>query len=754
MMRVIALLLLSSLLICSAVAQNPVMSLKKRWLTLSGEQPMVIARGGFSGLFPDSSESAFKVALPLGIKDTILYCDMQLTKDLVAFCQTELPLENSTTIAAVYPKGQKTYVVNGKPMQGWFAVDFTADQLLNNVALTQNILTRPSIFDEMFPPFTIDDLSAIPAPIWINVQYDTFFNQHKLSAVKYISQMGPKTLFYVSSPEIGFLKNVASLVDQKTVRLVLKFLEPETVEPTTKQTYGAILKNLALVKQYARGILVPKDYIWPVGKDMYLQPATTLVADAHKAGLEIYAYGFASDFPASYNYSYDPAAEYLQFINNAEFSVDGVMTDFPNTASEAIACLAHHQKFPRQKTGQALIITHNGASGDYAPCTDLAYEKAIYDGADIIDCSVQLTIDGVLFCSDSADLSKSTNALVMFMSLSTVIPEIQAQNGIFSFDLTWSQIQTLKPQLVSPLQNGLPRNPAYKDKGRLLTLTEFLDLAKVKAVSGVLIDIQNAVYLAGKKNLDITASVRAALSNATFDKQSTQQVLIQSDDTSVLAKFKDIPTYKRVLFIEEIIGDAPKQPVQEIKKHADAVTVFRSSLMPSNAAGFTTVSTKVVDEMHAANISVYVSTLYNEYVALGFDYFADPLVEITTFVKGLHVDGVVTEYPLTASRYMRSPCSDPSSKPRTDKFQVTFLPVEPGAVYSIAPDDARPPAAAPAPSLEVSDVVDPPLPEVTNAPPQGAPAPSQKKSSSTANVASVGLVILASLVLGVLTIEC
>lgn len=33
-----------------------------------------------------------------------------------------------------YPKDQKTYNVNGKDIRGWFALDFTADQLLNNVS--------------------------------------------------------------------------------------------------------------------------------------------------------------------------------------------------------------------------------------------------------------------------------------------------------------------------------------------------------------------------------------------------------------------------------------------------------------------------------------------------------------------------------------------------------------------------------------------------------------------------------------------
>lgn len=91
-----------------------------------------------------------------------------------------------------------------------------------------------------------------------------------------------------------------------------------------------------------------------------------------------------------------------------------------------------------------LIISRNGASGIFPGCSDLAYEQAISDGADIIDCTVQMSKDGVAFCLDSADLSGGTTALSTFLAKSTKIPEIQNNAGIFSFDLSWNEIQTLK----------------------------------------------------------------------------------------------------------------------------------------------------------------------------------------------------------------------------------------------------------------------------------------------------------------------
>ena len=95
-----------------------------------------------------------------------------------------------------------------------------------------------------------------------------------------------------------------------------------------------------------------------------------------------------------------------------------------------------------------MVITHNGASGVYPGSTDLAYQQAVDDGADIIDCSVQMTKDGIPFCLDTADLATSTTAKATFLSRAATIPEIQRNNGIFSFDLTWSEIQTLKRNIL------------------------------------------------------------------------------------------------------------------------------------------------------------------------------------------------------------------------------------------------------------------------------------------------------------------
>jgi len=236
---------------------------------------------------------------------------------------------------------------------------------------------------------------------------------------------------------------------------------------------------LTFVKTFASGILVPKSYILPLDDQQYLLPHTSLVQDAHKAGLEVFVSGFANDIDIAHDYSFDPVSEYLSFVDNGNFSVDGVLSDFPITASASLDCFSH---VGRNATKQVdfLVITKDGASGDYPGCTDLAYKKAIKDGADVIDCSVQLSSDGTPFCLSSIDLGNSTTvSLTAFRNRSTTVPELGSLGAIYTFSLTWAEIQTLTPAISNPYRvTSLFRNPKQKNAGKLFSLSDFLSLAK------------------------------------------------------------------------------------------------------------------------------------------------------------------------------------------------------------------------------------------------------------------------------------
>ncbi|XP_064999209.1 glycerophosphodiester phosphodiesterase GDPDL4-like [Musa acuminata AAA Group] len=714
------------------------------WRTLSGNSPAIIAKGGFSGLFPDSSSYAYSSVSGTSANGTTLWCDVRLTKDSVGICLPDIKLDNCTTIQYYFGMGKKTYVVNGVKTSGWFSVDYSISDLAP-VTLTQAIYSRTYRFDSAgLPILSVDDVvtQVQPSSLWLNIQHDAFYTQHNLSMSNYVLSLTKRvTVNYLSSPELAFLRRIAPSFTNTKTKLIFRFLDKGIKEPSTNRTYRLLLNNLKLIRTFASGILVPKSYIWPVTPDNYLLPYTSIVTDAHKAGLEIYAADFANDNLFSYNYSYDPLTECLSFIDNGLFSVDGVVTDFPITPSEAIGCFSRLNK--SRVDGKPLIISNNGASGDYPDCTDLAYNKAVEDGADVIDCPVQVTQDKILICMSSVDLIEDTTVTKSpYKSRLSDIPKLKSTAGIFTFNLTWNEIQKLKPIISQPMSEyGLKRNPRNINSGNFTKLSDFLALANNKSLSGILIGIENAVFMAEQLRIDVVDAVISALNDAGKNKTASE-VMIQSTDSSVLVKFKQLTKYKLVYKIDEVVGDAIASSVKDIEAFADAVALPKESIYAVNNL-FTTEITDLVPKLHAAGLDVYVYVLRNEFVSQPWDFLSDGTVEINAYVVKAGVDGIITDFPGTASRYKRNSCSKLGSKKPN-----YMLPIKAGQLLPLMAPDALPPALAPMPVLNASDVVEPPFPQVTpkgsvgaEAPPPTAPPKAPSPSSGQQQIASLLLAL-------------
>ncbi|KAK2991684.1 hypothetical protein RJ640_000393 [Escallonia rubra] len=622
------------LLLTSLVAAQRSTNRTRLWQTLHGNAPLVIARGGFSGQFPDSSDFSYSMALNISIDNLIIWCDVQLTSDGAGICLPDLRLDNSTNVGVVFKNKQKKYLVNGVPMEGWFSVDFSLSELAN-VTLIQGVLSRINRFDEsQLQILTVEDVSQKyqPPGLWLNIQHDAFFSQHNLSMRKFVDYASRKVkVDYISSPEVNFLRSISTQFKPRKTKIVFRFLGRDDIEPSTNQTYGLLLKKLTFIKSFASGILVPKSYIWPVDGSLYLQPHTSVALDAHKEGLEVFASDFANDVPFAYNFSYDPVAECLFFIDNGNFSVDGVLSDFPVTPSLAIDCFSH--------------------------------------------------LDG----DGSADAAISN-------------PE---------------------------MEYSLFRNPKFRYSGKLLTLSEFLALANnATSVSGVLIGIENASYLAEKQGLSVTDAVLDALSRAGYSNETDKRAMILSSNSSVLKNIKKRSNYELVYEVDENIRDAQNSAVMDIKEFAHSVVMNKDSIFPRNAA-YLTGATDVVPKLQASNLSVYVQLFSNEIQSQAWDFFSDPYLEINTFVERAQVNGVITDFPATATRYRRNRCLRLG-----DKTPPYMNPVEPGSLLQyIYP---QPPAEAPNPVLTDSDVIEPPLPSVVkpstngtdnNGPAAAAPTP-------------------------------
>ncbi|XP_006346174.1 glycerophosphodiester phosphodiesterase GDPDL4 [Solanum tuberosum] len=697
------------LLCCSAafVAAQRSSNVTSKWKTLSGDAPKVIARGGFSGLLPDSSYNAYLLAQAISLADWVAWCDVQLTKDGVGICFPDIKLNNASDIDTLYLNRNNNYSVNGIPQTGWFSIDFNIKDLAP-VSLKQGVYSRSPRFDGTPQQIlTVQDVATQVKPpgLWLNIQHDSFYSQHNLSMRSFVISLSRSVIAnYISSPEVNFLRSIASRLNPRVTKRVFRFLNEDDIEPSTSQTYGSLVKNLTFIKTFAAGILVPKHYIWPMDSSLYLQPHTSVVSDAHKEGLEIYAADFVNDVPFAYNYSYDPVAEYLSFIDNGEFSVDGVLSDFPMSPSASVDCFSHLGANDKPQV-KLQIITPQGASGEYPGCTDLAYTKAASDGADILGCPVQMTKDGIPFCLGSINLIDTTTAAQSpFSDIATTVPELQITDGILTINLNWSDIQTLKPAISTRYSDySLSRNPKARNDGNFMSLADFLTFSKNANVSGVLISIENAAYLA-KQGLGVTDAVSDALSTAGYNNQTAKKVMIQSNDSSVLEEFKK-SSYELVYLVDEDISDIKNSTLLEIKTFAKSVVITKNSVFPSEGA-FIIGQTNVVQKLQSANLPVYVRLFNNEFVSQAWDFFSDSSTELNNYVLGAGVDGLVTEYPGTAARYRRNRCLAYKDLPSY------MSPVQPGSLLGLMTVQSMPPVEPPNPVLDVSDVTEPPLPPV------------------------------------------
>ncbi|KAJ4841991.1 hypothetical protein Tsubulata_005423 [Turnera subulata] len=720
------------------------------WSTLSGNPPLVIARGGFSGMFPYGSANAFQLASYASVPDLVVWCNVQLTKDGFGVCLPELLMQNATNVAAEFPDREKAYPVNGVPTSGYFTVDFTYYELgsIRRETVVQGIYTRSERFDSSFQIETVERMAALkPSGIWLDIQHNAFYSEHNLSMRSYVLSVSTAVAVkYISSPEVDFLRSIASIFKPNRTKLIFCVLDPDDTEPSTNQTYSSLLKNLTFIKKFASGILIPKTYIWPQ-ENFYLQPHTSIVLDAHKAGLEVFASGFYNDVQLSYNYSYDPVTEYLNFIDNGNFSVDGVLSDFPVTPSAARECFSHVGKNASEQV-KILIISKYGASGDYPGCTDMAYQHAMSDGADVIDCPVQLSRDGIPFCSASMNLLDNTNVgETDFISLLQSIPGIGS--GIFSFSLTWDQIQNLTPAISNPyLDFSLKRNPMFKSAGKLQTLADFLALAKnSSSLSGVLISFENATYLMEKQALPVIDVVLDVLRKAGYESQTAKRVMIQSSNSSTLLKFGGKKNYELVYEADQTIGNMSDYAIKDIKTFADSVVLQKGSVI-TTSSGFLTTTTNVVSRLQASGLSVYVQTFHNEFVAQAWDFFSDPTVEVNSYYLIANISGVITDFPQTSARYRKNRCLSSATLPSY------MTPVEPGALVRNFASDFNPvdnaisPANFAGPSSNTSGTTG-----EAQYPPDGQPDIRKRNTKEqnkmvVSSVLSTGILLLLVLALG------
>jgi glycerophosphoryl diester phosphodiesterase len=332
----------------------------QHWATLDGSPPLVIAHRGASGHRPEHTLASYQLAIEFGAD--YIEPDLVATSDGHLVARHE-PLLDDTTDVKRHPEfaaRRSTKLLDGKEVTGFFASDFTLEELRTLRAVQANP-ARSKEFDGKFTIPTFEEILDLLVResaqrgrrigIYPETKHPSFHLMLKLpledkllqalqrrgldraDAPVFIQSFESGNLQYLRGktqlPLVQLLDDGALVYDDTGTRVVAVTI-PQFGDPrgaTRPQTLADVAKYANAIGPWKRQIL--RD----IGQPSLL--TTALIQQAHAVGLRVHTYTFRNE-PATLapEYRNDPLAEYRRFY---DLGIDGVFSDFPDTALAARA---------------------------------------------------------------------------------------------------------------------------------------------------------------------------------------------------------------------------------------------------------------------------------------------------------------------------------------------------------------------------------------------------------------------------------
>jgi glycerophosphoryl diester phosphodiesterase len=328
-----------------------------------GKKPIVIAHRGCSGERPEHTALAYERAIEQGCD--FIEPDLVPTKDghLVVRHENEI---GGTTDVANHPEfaaRKATKTIDGQSLTGWFTEDFTLAELKTLRARERLPQLRPAsaAFDGKAQVLTFDEVVAIAKAatqrtgrtigVYPEMKHPSYFASiglpvegRMLDALKRNDLNSATAPVFVQCFEVTPLKTLRLQTRAKLVLLVAGEGGPPDL-PGVKYADMVSPEGLKAVAAYADGLGPEKTMVIPQDAEKLL-PATSLVKDAHAAGLLVHPWTVRTEnyfLPASLRKGDAQSPTYLAqqgdttplFKALYAAGVDGVFSDFPGLAATA-----------------------------------------------------------------------------------------------------------------------------------------------------------------------------------------------------------------------------------------------------------------------------------------------------------------------------------------------------------------------------------------------------------------------------------
>jgi len=294
--------------------------------------PLIIAHRGASGHRPEHTLEAYALAIEMGAD--IIEPDVVCTRDGVLVARHENEIGGTTDVAEKFPGRRTTKEIDGEAVDGWFTEDFTLAEL-KTLRARERLPFRSRAYDGKFLIPALDEVIELA-------------EDRRRAA-------GRSIAVYPETKHPGYFRSIGLPLEPRLIALLharglrrrtdpafIQSFEPSSLQilrPMTELRLMQLLDEgadasparLAAIAKYADGIGPHQRLIVPADAAGRLLPATSLVDDAHAAGLFVHVWTLRSeDAFLSPSYGGDPRREYEQF---ASLGADGVFTDFPDVAA-------------------------------------------------------------------------------------------------------------------------------------------------------------------------------------------------------------------------------------------------------------------------------------------------------------------------------------------------------------------------------------------------------------------------------------
>lgn len=334
-------------------------------------------------------------------------------------------------------------------------------------------------------------------------------------------------------------------------------------------------------------------------------------------------------------------------------------------------------------TGRPLIIAHRGSSGMYPEHTALGYREAAKQGADLIECDLEITKDLHFICAHEPYLSKTTDIATKFgtdrkatYNMDDDDPNFDWNDkgevtDYFSFDFTLAELQTLKKYQANDF-----RDPRYDYLETVVTLEELDKIVKEEGKKqGRTIGIYPEIKHPAATNKILKArgphNGYPGLANFTSLENETVNALhalgynspdspcyLQSFELTSLETMRSMTDLKLVFLLEQNITQPTWDRIDKLK--LAGIGVDKGNLVTPGVAApsrggkggsYRAGTTDFIQQVHDHGLKAHCFTFRNEWMKLYWDHGQDPYSQLREYLD-LKTDGYFSDFPLTTRRFL------------------------------------------------------------------------------------------------------